>query len=51
MIYRTIGKTVFRYAARYVGLRYGRAIRIGAGLFAVGVGVAAYLASRNVPEG
>lgn len=51
MIYRAIGKAVVKYAAGYVGLRYGRAIRIGAGVFAVGVGVALYIASRNVPEG
>lgn len=51
MIYRAIGKAVVSYSARYLGLRYGRALRIGVGLFAVGVGVAVYFASRNVPEG
>ena len=31
--------------------RYRRQIRIGVGVAAVGVAVAAYLATRNVPEG
>ena len=31
--------------------RYKREIRIGLGVAAVAVGVGAYLASRNVPEG
>ena len=31
--------------------RHARPIRIGVGVVAVAMGIAAYLASRNVPEG
>jgi hypothetical protein len=51
MIYRAIGKAVVKVVALYVGQRYGRALRIGGAALVVGLGVAAYLASRNVPEG
>lgn len=51
MIYRAIGKAVVKYTFSYLGLRYSRGIRIAAGLLAVGVGVAVYFGSRNVPEG
>jgi hypothetical protein len=51
MIYRAIGKAVVKYAAFYLGQRYARPLRIGAGVAAVVVGAALYLASRNVPEG
>lgn len=51
MIYRAIGKAVVKYLAFVIGRRYARAIRIGVGIGAVAVGVALYLANRNVPEG
>jgi hypothetical protein len=51
MIYRAIGKAVVKFLVYLVGRRYARALRIGAGVGAVVVGVALYLASRNVPEG
>lgn len=51
MIYRAIGKAVIRYAVLFLRQRYARPLRIGVGLAAVAIGIAAYLASRNVPEG
>ncbi len=50
-MYNLIGKAAVRFALVYVRRRYRRPIRIGVGLVSVAVGVAAYLASRNVPEG
>jgi hypothetical protein len=50
-MYDTFGKAAFRFAVAYVRRRYRREIRIGLGVTAVAVGIAAYLASRNVPEG
>jgi hypothetical protein len=51
MAYEKLGKTAIRFAIKYARRRYRRQIRIGAGLAVVGVALAAYLASRNVPEG
>jgi hypothetical protein len=51
MIYRAIGKAMVKYGFLFLRQRYARPLRIGAGVAAVGVGIAAYLASRNVPEG
>jgi hypothetical protein len=51
MIYRAIGKAVVKYGVQFVRRRYARQIRVGAGLAAVAVGVAVYLANRHVPEG
>jgi len=51
MIYRAIGKAVVKYVLFTVGRRYARALRVGGGAAAVVVGVAVYLAARNVPEG
>jgi hypothetical protein len=51
MIYRAIGKAVVRMSILYVRQRYARQIRVAVGVGAVGVGIAAYLAARNVPEG
>jgi hypothetical protein len=51
MAYEKLGKAAIRFAIKYARRRYRRQIRIGAGLAVVTVGVAAYLASRNVPEG
>jgi hypothetical protein len=47
----TVGKAAVRFAFRYLRRRYKREIRIGIGITAVLVGIGAYLASRNVPEG
>jgi hypothetical protein len=46
-----IGRAAVRLAIAYVRRRYRREIRIGIGVTAVVVGIGAYLASRNVPEG
>lgn len=51
MAYEKLGKAAIRFAIKYARRRYRRQIRIGAGLTVVAVAVAAYLASRNVPEG
>lgn len=50
-MYDSLGKAAVRFAFRYVRRRYKREIRIGIGVAAVVVGVGAYLAGRNVPEG
>jgi hypothetical protein len=46
-----LGKAAVRFAIKYVRRRYRRQIRIGAGVAIAAVAVAAYAASRNVPEG
>lgn len=51
MVSNKLGKAAIRFAIKYVRRRYRRQIRIGAGLAAVAVAIAAYAASRNVPEG
>jgi hypothetical protein len=51
MIYRAIGKAVVKYSIQFARRRYRRQIRIGAGLAAIAVGIAAYWANRDVPEG
>lgn len=51
MMYEKLGKAAVRFAIVYLRRRYRSQIRIGAGLAAATVGVALYLASRNVPEG
>jgi hypothetical protein len=50
-MYAAIGKLVVRASLFYVRRRYRRQIRAGAGIAAVAIGIAAYVASRNVPEG
>ena len=50
-MYDRLGRAALRFAAGYLRRRYRRQIRIGLGLAALGVGIAAFLASRNVPEG
>jgi hypothetical protein len=50
-MYDSLGKAALRFAVTYLRRRYKRQIRIGGAVVAVAVGVAAYLASRNVPEG
>lgn len=51
MIYDRLGRAAVRFAVAYLRRRYRREIRIGIGLSAAALAVAAYLASRNVPEG
>ena len=46
-----LGRLAVRYAIIYLRRRYRRPIRIGVGVAAVAVGIAAYWASREVPEG
>jgi hypothetical protein len=50
-MYDKVGKTALRFTVKYLRRRYRREIRIGVGLAAIAIGVAAYLASRDVPEG
>lgn len=49
-MWERIGKAALRIAASYLRRRYRRQIRIGAGLVAVAIGVAIYLANRGAPE-
>jgi hypothetical protein len=51
MTYDKLGRAAIRFALKYVRRRYRRQIRIGAGIAVAGVAIAAYMASRNVPEG
>lgn len=46
-----LGRAAIRFTVKYVRRRYRRQIRIGVGVAIAGVAVAAYVASRNVPEG
>jgi hypothetical protein len=50
-MYDAIGKAALRFTITYLRRRYRREIRIGLGLGAVAIGVAVYLANREVPEG
>ena len=50
-MYNRLGRAAIRFSLAYMRRRYRRQIRIGAGVVAIAVGIAAYLASRNVPEG
>jgi hypothetical protein len=50
-MYQRLGRAAIRFSVIYLRRRYRRQIRIGAGLVAVAVGIAAYFATRNVPEG
>jgi hypothetical protein len=51
MIYAWIGRAVVKAAKYFVVNRYGRELRVGAAVFAVALGVGAYLLSRDVQEG
>jgi hypothetical protein len=46
-----IGRAALRFGVSYLRRRYRREIRLGIGLGAVAIGVAIYLANREVPEG
>jgi hypothetical protein len=50
-MYDKVGKAALRITVSYLRRRYRREIRIGAGVVAAAIGVAVYLANRNVPEG
>lgn len=50
-MYNRIGKASMKFAFRYVRRRYRREVRIALGLGVLVAVVAAYLASREVPEG
>lgn len=50
-MYDSVGKAAVRFAFRYMRRRYRREIRIGTGIAVVAIGIAAYLATREVPEG
>jgi hypothetical protein len=50
-MFDSAGKAAVRFAFRYLRRRYKRELRIGIAVAAIIVGVGAYLASRNVPEG
>jgi hypothetical protein len=50
-MYDKLGKAALRFTITYLRRRYRREIRIGAGLAVAAVGVAVYLANRDVPEG
>jgi hypothetical protein len=51
MTYDKLGKVAIRFSIKYVRRRYRRQIRIGAGVALAAIAIAAYAASRNVPEG
>jgi hypothetical protein len=51
MTYDKLGKVAIRFAIKYVRRRYRRQIRIGTGITVVALAIAAYAATRNVPEG
>jgi hypothetical protein len=50
-MYDMVGRTALRFAIVYLRRRYRREIRVGVGVAAAAIGVAVYLANRNVPEG
>jgi len=50
-MYDRLGKATLRFAVTYLRRHYRREIRIGAGLGLVAIGIAVYLANRDVPEG
>lgn len=50
-MYDRLGRAAIRFSLTYVRRRYRRQIRLGLGLAAAAIGIAAYLGSRNVPEG
>ncbi len=50
-MYDKFGKAALRFTVTYLRRRYRREIRLGIGLGALAIGVAVYLANREVPEG
>ena len=51
MVYNRLGRAAIRFSIAFLRRRYRSQIRLGIGLVAVAIGIAAYLATRNVPEG
>jgi hypothetical protein len=51
MIYKAIGKAVVKLGVAFVRRRYGRQLRVLAGLAVVSLLIGGYLASRAVEEG
>ena len=51
MIYHWIGKFVVKTGLFFIRYRYGRQLRFAAGFGLVALGIGAYLAAREVPEG
>jgi len=50
-MYNRLGKAAIKFAFRYVRRRYRRQARIGLGVGVAAIAIAAYLATREVPEG
>jgi hypothetical protein len=50
-MYDKVGKAALRFTVSYLRRRYRREIRIGVGVAIGAIGVAIYLANRDVPEG
>jgi hypothetical protein len=50
-MYDKVGKAALRFTVGYLRRRYRREIRIGVGAGVVAIGIAIYLANREVPEG
>jgi len=50
-MYSRLGRAAIRFSLVYLRRRYRRQLRVGAVLAAAAVGIAAYIAARNVPEG
>ncbi|MGN6217318.1 MAG: hypothetical protein ACTHN7_10255 [Solirubrobacterales bacterium] len=50
-MYERLGKASVRFAFRYLRRRYRREARIALGLGVLAAAIAAYFASREVPEG
>ncbi len=51
MMYERLGKAAVSFAYAYLRRRYRREIRLGIGLAAFLLGLAGFLAARNVREG
>jgi hypothetical protein len=50
-MYNRFGRAAIRFSVVYLRRRYRRQLRIGAGLAAAAIAIAAYLATRDVREG
>lgn len=47
MLYRLLGRAVWRFASAHIRHRYGRHLRAAAALAALSLAVAGYLAARS----